>query len=385
VPTSPNTWSDWKAALRSSPQQIDPLSWFTRPWVGVFFAGVSLLYGLAGVAINWSLTPQPFLEVVAVLLLASACLVIHFSTRPLGPLFTLRSAVLPLVLAAAGLLTGTIGIWGSRVPVELWWIPIGVGLAIATCAPYSTAFQIGVYGLIFSIATGIAVWLAFTGNSGVWSPFSEITKAVTAIIVATVASAVFSFVVVRNTRVMLTRATANAESLGPDEDLGAEELTALARVGLRVAPFLNAIADAGEVTESDRTLAGQLARRLRTDLVVQANRTWLDTLALKLRMFVVDPDHRANNMNVAQQTALRGLLTQVQKDPAIDMGTLFIEFRAQEDGSTGVALSLDLDLPEGRRIMLIAPYYLALKTTVRDLTWDPLHDLVQFRLPAKGE
>ena len=88
-------------------------------------------------------------------------------------------------------------------------------------------------------------------------------------------------------------------------------------------------------------------------------------------------------MTAAQRTALRGLLSELQKDPAIDVGSLFIEFRGQPDGSTAVALSLDVDLPEGTRTMMIAPYYLALKTTVRDISWDPVRDLVRFRLPAR--
>jgi hypothetical protein len=31
---------------------------------------------------------------------------------------------------------------------------------------------------------------------------------------------------------------------------------------------------------------------------------------------------------------------------------------------------MDVDLPEGRRIMHLAPYYLTLRTAVDDLTWD---------------
>ena len=48
---------------------------------------------------------------------------------------------------------------------------------------------------------------------------------------------------------------------------------------------------------------------------------------------------------------------------------------------TAVALSIDIDLPEGRRVMMLAPYYVALKTTVNDISWDPNHDALQFRLP----
>jgi len=48
-----------------------------------------------------------------------------------------------------------------------------------------------------------------------------------------------------------------------------------------------------------------------------------------------------------------------------------------------VALSLDVDLPEGRRILMLAPYYLTLKTTVDNLSWaDGRSLLFKFQIPA---
>ena len=151
-----------------------------------------------------------------------------------------------------------------------------------------------------------------------------------------------------------------------------------------MAPFLEAVAEAGEVTAADRALAGQLARQLRSDLVSQVNRTWLDSVALFGRIYVVDPDMRADLMNAAQRTALRALLLSVTTNPGATVGSLFIELRGEADGSTAVALSLDFSLPEGRRAMLLAPYYLTLQTTVDSLTWDPSRDMLRFQLPAQG-
>jgi hypothetical protein len=151
-------------------------------------------------------------------------------------------------------------------------------------------------------------------------------------------------------------------------------------LGARVAPFLEGLADTGVVTDADRALAGQLARRLRSDLVEQASRSWLDSAAENGRVFIVDPDQRAERMNQAQRSALRGLLLAALRNPATDAGSLFIELRGQEDGSTAVAMSLDMNLPEGRRSMLLAPYYLALQTTVSDMSYDPARELLRFEV-----
>ena len=44
-----------------------------------------------------------------------------------------------------------------------------------------------------------------------------------------------------------------------------------------------------------------------------------------------------------------------------------VELREGPDGGTAVGVSLDMTLPEGTRIMHLAPYYLTLRTAVNDL------------------
>jgi hypothetical protein len=45
-----------------------------------------------------------------------------------------------------------------------------------------------------------------------------------------------------------------------------------------------------------------------------------------------------------------------------------------------VAVSLDVDLPEGRRMMHLSPYYLTLDTAVRGLRWEDVRHL-RFEVP----
>jgi hypothetical protein len=133
--------------------------------------------------------------------------------------------------------------------------------------------------------------------------------------------------------------------------------------------FLARIADAGVVTDGDRAEAQAIALQLRSTLVTAATRSWLDVVADSSGLAVVDPDGLADWMDASQRTALRGLLAAVVDNPVVDKRSLRIELRGQEDGSVAVAVRLDVDLPEGRRVMMLAPYYLTLKTTVDDLSW----------------
>jgi len=369
-------------ALRVSPQQIDPLSWITRPWVSLSFALLALTYGLVSNLLTWSQSAVPLIDTAAVVAIAGACFYVQLVTRPLRPQFTPARALIPLLLAVVGLALSTWASMYSEVAVHNWWAPVGVGLLIATCGPYSTMPQTVAYGMGLTVATGFASMLAFGGRNDPWSDLSTVIIGSSSVIVGTVATAVFSYTVVVRTQALLGRVGIPIAEDDALREAAARraEIATLARLGSRVAPFLASVADAGEVTAENRALAGQLARRLRSDLVTQANRSWLDSLALRGRIYVVDQDNRADRMNAAQRAALRGLLLAVMDDPATDNGSLFIELRGQDDGSTAVALSIDIDLPEGRRVMMIAPYYLALKATVDEISWDPMRDLLRFRL-----
>ena len=370
-------------ALRVTPQQIDPLSWIARPLVSLSFAVFSLVYGLGATLLTWSDSSLPWLDLLAVALITSACLLVQYSTGPMKPAIGPVRASIVLLLAATGLVASMMAAAASTSAVQLWWAPVGLGLVIATCAPHSTVIQVMVYGFILCVLTGFAAWFAFVGRDDPWTGLATVAIAISSVAVATIAAAVFCFQITSGTQRLLARAGVPVEA---DEEsrtraARAAELSTLARLGSRVAPFLGKIADTGEVTAADRALAGQLARRLRSELVSQANTSWLDSLADGGRIYIVDPDHRADSLNAAQRAAIRGLVLAVIRDPVTDTGSLFIELRGQEDGSTAVALSLDIDLPEGRRVMMLAPYYLALKTTVPEISWDPVQDQLRFRVP----
>ena len=75
-------------------------------------------------------------------------------------------------------------------------------------------------------------------------------------------------------------------------------------------------------------------------------------------------------MNGAQRTALRALLRAIVDTPGIDSASLMVELREAPHGATAVGVSLDMTLPEGNRIMHLAPYYLTLKVSVDGLAID---------------
>jgi hypothetical protein len=370
----------------SSARQVDPLSWFTGPLVPISFAILALLYGLALSALTWGATPQPWLQLVATILCASSGLFVHVATRPMRRDLGWTTGALTLAPVTLGMIVSAIGYSHSPLWVEVWWAPGALALMIATLGPYVPVRQIIVLG---GAATLVAVLVSLSllhPTSDRWGPIG--TAVITAYppLLGIIATAVFSYAVVSTMIRMLespSRIMVAGQTVRDDAAEHVERVT-IARLTARTAPFLEEIAAAGRITPADRALAGQLARRLRDELVTQSNLTWLDSVASESRLVVVDPDRRAHSMNNAQRTAMRGMLRAIIDTPGIDSGSLMVELREGPDGATAVAVSLDMALPEGRRIMHLAPYYLTLRTAVDDFTIDK-ETLLKLSFSVGGE
>jgi len=372
---------------RRSPQQTDPLSWFTRPRIPVLFSSLLLVYGAVSIAFWWDFLWEPWIDVVALVFACSATLVVVLSTRPMRTVHYATTSVIPIILVLSAVVLSTINGRSSLVPVQHWWIPAGVGFVIGTLSPFTSLKRTLFNGVILTAAVGFGALIGFTEPERVWPPISTVLIAVNGTLGSTAAAGVVVWMLVTTTQKVFDQRSKDFASGGEsDEDVALRvERRTLARVGTRVAPFLQGIAESGVITSEDRALAGQMARRLRTDLIGQANRSWLESIALYGPLYVVDPDHRADEMTSIQRTALRGLLEQIMRDPMTHDGRLLIELRGQPDGSTAVGVTVDVDLPEGRRIAIIAPYYLTLQTAVDDLRWDGTKESLNFTMPTPGE
>lgn len=368
-----------------SAQEVDPLSWFTGPLVPLVSSALIVVYGALMTAVTWHDGGLPALQPIAIALCAGAGLVVHAWTRPMRGTFGWPRAALALALAVAGMAVSAAGYAGTAIALELWWAPAGLALSIAGLGPYLAVSRIVVLGLVATVAAAVAALAILNPTHDGWGALGTVLLIAYAPTLATAATATFSTSVVGSALRLLERPSQLAVPGRRVRDEVAQQLeeVTVARLTARAAPFLEALAEAGRITSADRALAGQLARRMRDDLVTQADLSWLDSVAAGSRLVVVDPEHRAKRMNHAQRTALRAMLRAILETPGTDAGSLMVQLRGAADGATAVGVSLDIALPEGRRIMHLAPYYLTLGTTVDDLTLESERHLrLSFSVPA---
>jgi hypothetical protein len=373
--------------LRLSAQEIDPLSWFTGSLVPLVFAALNLLYGGTFAILTWGASREPLIQIIGVALCSAACVVVHLLTRPMRRGLGWGGASFALALGVVGFALSAIGYADSLLSIELWWAPFGLALVIGSLGPYLPARAIILLGSTATLISVPVAQLVVQAQVTGWGPIATAVIIASPLVSAIVATAAFSIAVVGRTLPLIERRSQTMLSVDAPQGARNEQLERdrLARLISRAAPFIEGVARAGEVTTADRTLAGNLARRLRDDLVTQSNLSWLDSVAQD-RLVVVDPDSQARRMTASQRTALRALIRAILDTPGTDTGSLLVELRAHPDGSTAVGVSLDFELPEGRRVMQLAPYYLALRGSVEDLEWSDDRFLrVTFNLPPSSD
>jgi hypothetical protein len=370
--------------LTLSAYEVDPLSWFTGPLVPIVFAALNLAYGGTQAFVTWMQVGNPRLQFAGVLICTLGCLFVHVMTRPLRPRIGWGAGAIAVGIGCVGFIVSAIGYTNIVFAIELWWAPFGLALVLGSLAPYLPARVLVVLGLGAIAVTSPIAYLIVHDHVSNWGPVSTVLIIISPILSGIAATAVFSYVVVSRMQPLIEKRSEVLVSPDAvrDADVETAERVRLAQFTARAAPFLEGVARAGVVTPADRALAGQLARRLRDDLVTQSNVSWLDSVASESRLVVIDPEHRAGKMRAVQRTALRALLRAILDTPGTDAGSLLVELRGAADGSTAVGVSLDMELPEGRRIMHLAPYYLTLGTAVKDLQWSQDRFLkLSFNLP----
>lgn len=368
------------AAARLAARDVDPMSWFTGPYVPLVFAVFVGIYGGVMSVATWNASEWPAMQLLGVALCVIACLLIQLLTT-MRNRFNWQLSAVAHALGGAGLVVSALGYSQSVFAIDLWWAPFCYALVLACLAPYLAAWRLLVNGGVALLTVVPLAFVIIIERVPDWGSVSVFLLIASPAVVGTAATTAFSYSVVTQMLPIVdnrSRAVVSEHlELDPaDEDA---ERETLARYTARAVPFLRMIAERGTVDAADRALAGEIARYLRDDLVSRSDLAWLGLRADDTRVVVVDPERRADTMRTAQRTAIRDLVRAVLDDPATDATTMLMELRPQDDGSTAVAISLDTELPEGRRVRHIAPYYFNLRGEMKDVRLG--RDRLSFRVP----
>lgn len=361
-----------------SAQQVDPLSWFLGTRVPVAFTSLIVVFGAVQTALLWSTMERPWLQVFALALFAGCGLVVQAAVAPLRPPLGSAVAGAALSLAVLGTAASAAGFAHVAVRPELWWASIGLAVSISSLAPNLSVQRMLWLGSAATAVMLVLVFVVVRPQFQSWSTDSEVLLTAAPPLLGMTGTAVFAWSIVNAALPHLedpSRLVVSGRPLGADQERAERER--LARLTARAAPLLESVARSRRVAPHDRALAQQVARRLRDELVSTSRIGWLDE-----RVSVSDPHGLAHQLDNAQRTTLREFVRAVLALPGADPSSVKVAFRRAPDGATGVAVTLDRALPEGRHVLHLAPYYLTLGRAVDALT---LRDgRVSFRVRRQG-
>lgn len=358
---------------KSAPRDVDLLSWFTGPLVPTLFGGIAVVFGTTVTLVTAITARDLILGVLSVAIMVLAFVAVGVLASPRRANSSTLLSMVPLLMGWSALLVSLAAEWGSSVPFEVRWAPIGFALLLASLCPYVPVARILLFGILSIIFVAMLTAFALTGSPHLtrWPFVIQLVLGTGMVVVATAASTVFSYQVVGKTQSWATSARGSDITSGVLGEAARRRILRqeLSQISNRALPLLQRITAARAVTPADRTEAAALSVSLRSELVERSNRSWLDSLAGRMNLTVIDHDRLAEKMDPTQRNALLGLLTAATKELSTTSTRLVIELRGENDGSTAVAISADLSLPEGRKLTMFAPYYVTLVAAVDDVEW----------------
>lgn len=358
-----------RSAWQQSPWDADPLSWFAAPNLPLAAAGFVAAYGALVLTAGGQAGSRPLPQVVALVLSVATLIGVHLATRPPRGALTLLRALPLALLASAALTLSAWGYLGESFAVELWWAPLVCSLTLLAMSPYASSQRLSIVGAVMLSFAAVTVLFLVVPDETSWPPSSTIMIALFPIVMGVLGGVVLVQAITTGLAQWSERPFELAAPQNDDESLVAEVDAATSDRIAGARQLIRRVLDRGEVTAADAASAAVRAESLRVELTVDVDRTWLERVALGFPLRIDDEHRLADQLDLAQRTALRALLDAVLAPEETRIGFARLELRRTDDGTVAVALRIASALPDGRRETFLAPYYVGLKSTVDKLRW----------------
>lgn len=368
--------------MRASNRAIDPMSWYSTSNYQLVLGVLTGVIGVLLIVLNHHAVDLAG-QICALALALLAFPMLRSGGSVAIEEVRLATIVAPTLLSTASVIVSALSVDSSQLPQFAWWPQFATVAVLASSVSFCTPLAIVAITLVPTAALGVSAAMLWAPDGGVLA--FEMVAAATALLVSVgVTGAVFTYRLTsavtawsRDEDHTAAEPEGAAPSAGPT-DLDAE----LAAIVADAAAFVDRTVEAGQVGPEERERAVELAHLLRDRLVSRMNRSWLHDVDPAIT--VVDPNHRGEQLSLEQRVALRGLLERAMSVPEYRAGSMRVDIAIDGHGMTIVAIGLDLDLPEGRRVALLAPQLLRLRRAVSEFEWLRGRGVrLRFRVPPR--
>ena len=360
-------------------QQLDPAgSIGTGVVTSVIAAGVvvfSVVMTLMGVAEISS----PPLAGLALAAEAAAAATLAVASGPRRAPFGREPFILAVSLGCIAIALSAASTWSSDAGIRDDWAAVAVGVILIACGPYRPVRELLIGGSLSALLVGFVTLLQYRWYVTEAPAAAFIIVAVTPLLAMCFAGAVYSGSVVRSIERWQRRASAANLSLMREVHGGIARSVQQDRVTILnrdVLPYLREVLATGEVDEETRMRARQISDSIRSVMVSEADRSWLETVLDEVagpgngqRMTVDDPEHLASGMAPDQRIALRAFLVALLTSPRQSSPRLLITVGSGA-GLCEVRLIATLGASEHLHRLTLAPYLAVMRAVFSHLELD---------------
>lgn len=365
-------------------QQLDPVGTLGSRLLAVVLTVVALCYALILTARSSGQVSNPALAALALLWLIGACLTIIVGTSPTRAPFSRAAHVVVHLLALGAITLSIASQWGTNRLIQDDFGSVSLGVLLLAMGPYRPAIELATVGSLSAIFVGFLTLLEVRGFDSETPPVAFVLVGMAPILALSYASAVYSGGLVdsleRWQRGAIQSVTSRADAM-TDGITRAVQHDRVTILGRDVLPFFSSILEADVVTPEDRVRAREIADSIRSIMVAEADRSWLETVtgvahadAVSGTGAVVDRNGRAAAMSTDQRTALRALIVALLEEPCYASGSLRIELTGSASRCRGV-LTARLNTNDSLVRSVFSPYLAVMRVVFSGLQ-------VEFQRPA---
>jgi len=345
-------------------QRLDPLGGITARVLVVVAVAIALVEAVVMSRVTADQISYPAFEAVALIAIALSGVYLIRATSPFRPAFSMRSHAIVCLLALAAVVFNSAAQWGSNTVVRDDWGPLALATITLTLGSYRPAREILLCSSMTAAVVGaLGLVQADTFRSDVPELVYAIIPAVP-IFATGVAAAAFSRSLVASLLDWRSSAGADAASaLSDTEQSVPQKASHLVHLDEQAIPFLRVVAHTGEVSEADGARARVLARELRTLMLIDTERSWLERIVQR----VSDPQRLAERMGESERGFLRAVVAHVRHSELFDAATLRLSLREHETGQT-VTAEVQC-LPGTNPRVQLAPYIAVAHSLFSGVDW----------------
>lgn len=318
--------------LERTRQQLDPVGTIPTRVLTLALASGAFIYGIVMTLVTVDQISSPLLAVLALVWLAGASLTVGLASSSLRAPFTSRTHVIVQLLALGAVALSAASQWGANKYIQDDFGSVSLGLLILSMGMYRPARELASISVLSTIFVGFITLLKVPDLTTAAPPAAFVLVGMTPVIALSIAAAVYSGRLVRDLERWQKRATLSLSNAAHRLTDGIAESVRQDRVRIldrEVFPFFTSILSNDTVTDSDRARATHIAESIRSLMVAEADRTWLEVVAgddgvkpHDMHHSVVDAGGRATAMLAGQRTVLRAFVSALHDDTSLIPGTI---------------------------------------------------------------